>query len=223
LKSKPGKPWWEKWDRAAPSFDLMNAAVELRFGAAKRKCFTRASGRTLLAAVGTGLDLCYFPEGIDLVAIDISEKMIEKAAEKTGDVRGTVRLVRADVQLLGFADGVFDTAATSCTFCSVPDPVMGLREIFRVLRPGGKLLMFEHVRSDIFWMGPMLDLVTPLTRRFGPDLNRRTRENIIRAGFRLSREENVYLDMVKLFEAEKPFPSGNRAGGAGSDQDESGG
>jgi ubiquinone/menaquinone biosynthesis C-methylase UbiE len=204
LKTETEKPWWEKWDQAAASFDMMNAAVELRFGAAKRECFSRASGRTLLAAVGTGLDLPYFPEGLDLVGIDISEKMLEKAAGKTGAVKSRVRLVRADVQRLGFADSSFDTAATSCTFCSVPDPVRGLREILRVLKPGGKLLMFEHVRSEIFWMGPMLDLLTLLTRRFGPDLNRRTRENVVRAGFRLIREVNVYLDMVKLFEAEKP-------------------
>jgi hypothetical protein len=65
--------------------------------------------------------------------------------------------------------------------------------------------MFEHVRSDIFWMGPMMDALTCLTRRFGPDLNRRTRENIRKAGFRLTREINVYLDMVKLFEAVNPL------------------
>jgi ubiquinone/menaquinone biosynthesis C-methylase UbiE len=105
--------------------------------------------------------------------------------------------------MLGFADNSFDSVVTSCTFCSVPDPVLGLKELRRVIKPGGKLLMFEHVRSDIFWMGPMMDLLTRLSRRFGPDLNRRTGENIVKAGFKLTREVNIYLDMVKLFEGVK--------------------
>ena len=204
LKNKTEKPWWRKWDQAAATFDRSNTAVELRFGKKKREWFSRSSGRTLLAAIGTGLDLPYFPGGVDLVGIDISEKMLSKAAEKIGGREGRAGLVRTDIQLLGFSDEVFDTVVTSCTFCSVPDPVTGLKELFRVLRPGGRLLMFEHVRSDIFWMGPMMDLLTRMTRRFGPDLNRRTRDNVLRAGFRLTREMNLFLDMVKLFEAEKP-------------------
>ena len=198
------KNWWIKWDNAARTFDLMNRGIELRYGEKKREWFSRSYGRTLLVAVGTGLDLEYFRSGQQVVAIDISEKMLEKAQEKEASCKAAVELVRADVQMLGFSDSSFDSAVTSCTFCSVPDPVQGLKEIRRVMKPGGALLMFEHVRSDIFWMGPMMDLMTGLSRKFGPDLNRRTRENIRKAGFRLTREVNVYLDMVKLFEAVKP-------------------
>lgn len=196
--------WWDKWDNAARTFDLMNRGIELRYGEKKREWFSRASGRTLLVAAGTGLDFEYFPPGQQVIGIDISGKMLEKAREKQRTCAASVELIRADVQLLGFADHSFDSAVTSCTFCSVPDPVKGLREIRRVLKPGGTLLMFEHVRSDIFWMGPMMDLLTRVTRRFGPDLNRRTRDNIRKAGFVLKREMNVYLDMVKLFEARNP-------------------
>lgn len=198
------KNWWSKWDNASRTFDFMNRGIERRFGVKKREWFSRASGRTLLVAVGTGLDLEYFPSGLKVVGIDISEKMIAKAQEKQKHCEADVDIVRADVQILGFADSTFDTAVTSCTFCSVPDPVKGLREIRRVMKPGGRLLMFEHVRSNIFWMGPMMDILTRVTRRFGPDLNRRTGENIRRAGFVLTREINVYLDMVKLFEAVNP-------------------
>jgi ubiquinone/menaquinone biosynthesis C-methylase UbiE len=197
--------WWIKWDNAARTFDLMNRGIELRYGEKKQEWFSRSYGRTLLVAVGTGLDLQYFPSGQKVVGIDISSKMLSKAKEKTGNCTAAVEFVRADVQMLGFADSSFDSAVTSCTFCSVPDPVQGLKEIRRVMKPGGTLLMFEHVRSDIFWMGPMMDVLTRLSRKFGPDLNRRTRENISRAGFRLTREMNVYLDMVKLFEAVKPI------------------
>ena len=77
-----------------------------------------------------------------------------------------------DVCRLDFPAASFDTVATACTFCSVPRPVAGLRELHRVLKPGGRILMFEHVRSAIGPLGIMMDLLTPLSRRFGPDLNR---------------------------------------------------
>ncbi len=205
MENSTQKKWWDKWDNAAKSFDFMNGGVERRYGEEKREWFSRSTGRTLLVAVGTGLDLQYFPPVQKIVGIDISEKMLEKAKMKLNNGRAEVELVRADVQKLGFADNSFDSVVSSCTFCSVPDPVMGLKELYRVLKPGGKLLMFEHVRSDIFWMGPMMDIMTIASRKFGPDLNRRTRENVVRAGFQLTREVNIYLDMVKLFEAVKPL------------------
>ncbi|MBE9503793.1 MAG: class I SAM-dependent methyltransferase [Proteobacteria bacterium] len=194
--------WWDKWDKAAAGFDFINGGVELRFGEEKAEWFSQATGTTLLVAIGTGLDIPYFKDDQHIIGLDISMKMLEKArAKEVGHKR--VDLVRADVQELGFADNSIDTVVTSCTFCSVPDPVLGLKELRRVLKPGGRLLMFEHVRSDIFWMGPMMDLLTKVSRRFGPDLNRRTKENVLKAGFKLTREVNLYLDMVKLFEAIK--------------------
>lgn len=201
--SEREEKWWKKWDDAARSFDFLNTGIELRYGKYKHDWFSLAVGRTLLVAVGTGLDLQYFQPGDNVIGVDISWKMLEKAKGKPEMTTLNIKLVRADVQVLGFADDVFDTVVTSCTFCSVPDPVRGLCEIKRVLKPGGKILMFEHVRSNIFWMGPMMDLMTHITRKFGPDLNRKTGENIIKAGFKLTREINVYLDMIKLFEAVK--------------------
>ncbi len=205
LKTDTEARWWDMWDNAAKSFDLMNSGIELRYGEIKHEWFSRSEGRTLLVAVGTGLDLQYFPSGQKVVGIDISLKMLEKAKQKLSSDSSGTELVRADVQELGFSDSSFDTVVTSCTFCSVPDPVLGLKELLRVIKPGGKLLMFEHVRSSIFWMGPMMDIMTLLSRRVGPDFNRRTKGNIIRSGFKLTREVNVYLDMVKLFEAVKPL------------------
>jgi len=104
---------------------------------------------------------------------------------------------------LDFPDGHFDTVVTSCTFCSVPDPIKGLKEVRRVLKDDGTMLMFEHVRPANLYLGFVMDLMNPLIQKFGPDINRRTADNVRSAGFRLTREYNVYLDMVKLFEAVK--------------------
>jgi len=203
LTDKANTRWWDKWDNAAKSFDLMNSGVELRFGDRKREWFERADGQILLVAVGTGLDLQYFAPDQMVTGIDISSKMLEKAQEKL-NAGSNHHLVRADAQMLGFADNSFDSVVTSCTFCSVPEPVRGLKELKRVLKPGGNLLMFEHVRSNIFWMGPMMDLMSLVSRKFGPELNRNTKGNVIKAGFKLTREINIYLDMVKLYEAVNP-------------------
>lgn len=129
--------------------------------------------------------------------------MIEKAQVKAADFSGKSQLVCMDAQRLAFADNTFDTALTVCTFCSVPNPVQGLKELYRILKPGGQLLMFEHVRSKIGPFALFLDFMTFLTRKFGPDLNRDTVGNVLQAGFRLRREENVYLDIVKIIEAAK--------------------
>ncbi len=205
MTSNTDTKWWNKWDNAAKTFDIMNSGIEVRYGETKREWFSRSAGLTLLVAVGTGLDLQYFPSEQKVVGVDISSKMLEKAKGKLNVNTSNIGLVRADVQMLGFADNSFDSVVTSCTFCSVPDPVSGLEELKRVMKPGGKLLMFEHVRSNIFWMGPMMDLLTYVSRKVGPDLNRKTKENVIQAGFKLKQEINIYLDMVKLFEAIKPL------------------
>lgn len=193
----------ERWDWLSRIYDFMTWAQDRRQGGEKRRLFAKIQGKTLLVAVGTGNDLKYLPSGCDVVAMDISSRMIARARTKAIPEGCTASLIQMDAQRLAFADHSFETVLTVCTFCSIPNPLEGLKELHRVLKPGGRLLMFEHVRSKIGPFALFLDFMTFLTRKVGPDLNRDTVGNLRETGFHLEREENVYLDILKAIEATK--------------------
>lgn len=195
-----------KWDFASHLFDWTTWGEERRFGGAKQRTFAKMTGRCLMVAAGTGNDFRHFPAGLTITAIDISPAMLERARLKAAAYKGVLELRVADVQALEFPDETFDTTVTSCTFCSVPDPLRGLRELYRCLKPGGQLLMFEHMRSRVGPIALLQDLMTPITSRFGPDMNRDTVSNVLRAGFELRWEENIYIDVVKAIDARRPRP-----------------
>jgi ubiquinone/menaquinone biosynthesis C-methylase UbiE len=190
-----------EWDAASRTLDILSFAEDRRIGPYKRSLFAKMRGATLMVAAGTGNDFKFFPPNMHVISIDISRKMLERAARKAAAYSGTVELRKMDVCNLEFPDSSFDTIATAFTFCSVPKPVIGLRELRRVLKPDGRLIMIEHVRSAIGPLGIFMDFMTPLTSRIGPSLNRDTVGNVQKAGFRLRRVENVYLDVVKIIEA----------------------
>ena len=194
-----------KWDRAARSFDMMNAlGPEKRWGPAKRELFARMRGDILFIAIGTGLDIQFFPPGQHITGGDISTGMLAKAEPRAAAYPGTLELRRLDAQELELPDASFDQVFTSCTFCSVPRPVDGLRQLLRVLKPGGELHMFEHTGSKVVPFRQMMDWMTPLTRMLGPDMNRATVANVRAAGFAVERVRNVYLDIVKTIHARRP-------------------
>ncbi len=197
----------EKWDRISKTFDLMSRyGPELRWRPDKQRLFAnmRADARILFVALGTGLDIPCFPPQRRITAIDISPQMVARAGPRLGAYDGEIEACVADVNELEYPDEHFDQVFTSCTFCSVPDPVAGLQELRRVLRAGGDLYMFEHTGSRWFPFNVMMDLMTPLTSRVGPDMNRRTVDNVRRAGFELKGVYNVFLDVVKTIHAVKP-------------------
>ena len=194
-----------KWDRLAPRFDTMaSKGAEARWQPFKQKLFSEMDGKILFLALGTGLDIPFFPTGKDITAIDISPKMLEMAQDRLAEYDGTINAQVMDVHDMPFEAGSFDQVVTSCTFCSVPDPVAGLKALHKVLKPEGKLFMFEHTGSRFFPFRPMMNFMTLLTRRIGPDMNRPTVNNVKAAGFHVTEVNNVYLDVVKTIKAYKP-------------------
>lgn len=194
-----------KWDKAAKSFDFMNAkGPEKRWGPVKRELFSHMEGQVLFLALGTGLDVPLFPAGRSVTAIDISPAMVTQAAPRVAAYAGEIDVQVMDVHEMSFADNSFDQVFTSCTFCSVPDPIAGLTALRRVLKPGGELFMFEHTGSRWFPFSLMMNLMTPLSSRVGPDMNRDTVSNVRRAGYSVEAVNHVFLDVVKTIHATNP-------------------
>lgn len=194
-----------KWDKAAPTFDIMaGRGAENRWQPFKKELFSRMDGNILFLALGTGLDIPTFPSGKIITALDISPKMLEVAQPRIAAYDGEISARVMDVHEMDFEDDSFDQVFTSCTFCSVPQPVEGLRQLKRVLKPGGELLMFEHTGSSYYPFKFMMNMMTLLTRRIGPDMNRTTVANVQAAGFQLQEVNNLFLDVVKTIRATKP-------------------
>ena len=194
-----------KWDAQAPAYDLMNAfGPERRWAPWKRELFAAMSGKALFVGLGTGLDIQFFPPGRDIVAIDISAAMLARARPRAARYAGKIALVEMDVHDLGFREATFDQAFTSCTFCSVPDPVGGLKALRRVLKAGAELRMFEHTGSRYFPFSLLLRVMSPLAGKLGPELDRDTVANVRRAGFVVTEVKHVFLDVVKTIRAVAP-------------------
>lgn len=197
----------DKWDRASRSFDLMSAyGPEWRWKPAKQRMFAmmKPDAKILFLALGTGLDIGCFPPGRDITAIDISPKMVEKAGARVDAYDGDLRAQVMDVHDMEFADGTFDQVFTSCTFCSVPNPVEGLKSLYRVLKPGGELHMFEHTGSRLFPFNVMMHVMNPMSSKFGPEIIRDTVANVRAAGYELTEVNHVFLDTVKTIHAVRP-------------------
>lgn len=173
-----------RYDRQAGLFDFMEAPVEfLAFRSLRKRLWSEVGGERLLEiGVGTGKNLSYHPEGSRSVAIDLSPRMLERAARRAERSGRDVDLILADAQRLPFRDDVFDAAAATFVFCSVPDPVLGLCEVNRVVREDGRIHLLEHVRAGSSIIGRIMDLLNPMAVRLsGANINRDTVSNVARA------------------------------------------
>jgi|Deesub1362B_J571_1020462.scaffolds.fasta_scaffold10277_2 ubiquinone/menaquinone biosynthesis C-methylase UbiE len=187
-----------RYNRISLLFDVLEKPME-GFSARWREEITaEVYGKVLEVGVGTGRNIPYYPPDVEIVAIDFSPKMLEKAIAKYGDSYKNVTFLEMDVQNLDFPDNTFDCVLTSCVFCSVPFPVQGLKEIRRVCKPGGKVVMLEHVRSNRRLLGPLMDLLNPIPLYlYGANINRDTVGNLRKAGFTRMEITDLWMDIFK--------------------------
>ncbi len=196
----------QKYDRAAAHYDRMESCIEtLFFRRFRRLAVACARGDTLEAGVGTGKNIPYYPSDLKVTAIDFSPGMMRKAAQKKERLgAGNIRLLEMDVERLAFPDNTFDTSISTFVFCTVPNPLLGLAELHRVLKPGGKAMFLEHMKSSNSLINLFLYVMNLFTQRLlGTSMIRETRKSIAAAGFEILQVHNLVLDVVRLIVAEK--------------------
>jgi len=198
-----------RYDSQASLYDLREAPMELFIGRWRRRLWQQVppGSRVLEVGVGTGKNMRWYPAGVSVVAVDFSPKMLARGTRRARRHHIDVQLALMDAQALALADASFDIVVTTCVFCSVPDPVLGLEEVRRVLRPEGRVLMLEHVRSRLPVLGRIMDWLNPVSVRLqGVNINRDTVANVAQAGFAVRRADNLLLDVFKLIDGAPAAP-----------------
>lgn len=194
----------KRYNRIAFIYDLMEAPLEfLRLASWRNKLRSCIIGNHALEiGVGTGKNLPYYPPGVKISAIDFSHRMLSRARTKALKNNLEVEFLEMDAQQLAFPDDFFDTVFASFVFCSVPDPVMGLKELRRVCKPDGRLVLLEHMRPGNPVLGFIFDLLNPLVVRImGANINRMTIDNIKSAGWQIKIDQKLSSDIVRWIEA----------------------
>ena len=135
------------YDRVARFYDLYDTPMDWLGGARRRRrVLSQAQGRVLEVGIGTGRNTEHYPAGVRVTGIDLSGAMLGRARQRIERSGVVDSLVQGDAQRLPYPDATFDTVTATCVFCSVADPVAGLREVRRVVKPAGQVLLLEHVR-----------------------------------------------------------------------------
>ncbi|KXS42903.1 class I SAM-dependent methyltransferase [Halanaerobium sp.] len=207
----------KRYDRIAPVYDSLEVLMEKgKMGSWRQNLWQKVSRKIdqselnrseiklLEAGVGSGKNIEYYPSQIEIFAIDFSPKMLKEAEKKAKQYNKEVNLLEMDIQNLDFKDNYFDLIVTSCVFCSVPDPVKGLKELKRVLKEVGRIIMLEHMRSQNELVGKFMDWFNWVSLyTWGANINRKTVENIEKAGLELVEVNDLMSDIVKEIELKK--------------------
>jgi len=183
----------EAWAKEAASYDKRVGFFERRiFGREHRPwACSRASGKTLEVAVGTGLNLPLYPAEVELVGLDLSPEMLAIARKRAAELNRSIDLREGDAHALPFEDGTFDTAVCTYSLCNIPDARLAVREMKRVLRAGGRLILVDHIRSSnkpLFWFQKAVEL---LSSRQGERFTRRPLEHVEAEGFHVLERDRL--------------------------------
>ena len=193
------------WDRQAQGYDReMGFYEKILFKGARAWACSRAQGEVLEIAVGTGRNLGFYPPDTRLTGIELSPKMLAIAEERRKRLMPAADFRLGDAQELEFADASFDTVLCTFSLCSIPDDASAVREIKRVLRPGGTLVEVEHVRSPSRIVATIQRLLEPFARRQGDSLTREPLDHLRHEGFEIEILERAKLGVVERAIARKP-------------------
>ncbi len=168
----------------------------------RKKLISQAKGKVLEIGIGTGRNLPYYSRGCEIIGVDLSEKMLEKARTFVLNLGLSVTLLTMDVENLAFKDNAFDTVLCTLSLCTVPNPIQALYEMKRVCKSEGKILLLEHVRSHNSFIGKIQDWLTPLiVRKIGCHLNRDTLGNVKKAGLHIDYLESHLTGTIEIIHA----------------------
>lgn len=199
------------YDTRAKSYDrTVGIGERLLLGDYRRAFAAELRGDVLEIAIGSGLNLPFYPPAVNrVVGIDLSHGMLVEARSRAHHLGRGVALAQMEAGRLALPDRSFDTVAVSLALCTVPDPVETLQEMARVCRPGGRVVLLEHVRSPILPIALLQRLLTPLQERaLGCHLTRETVETVRRAGFVIELERRRVFGVVRLVVARPPLRPG---------------
>jgi ubiquinone/menaquinone biosynthesis C-methylase UbiE len=196
------------WGRVAPVYDVLMAPLEALWVRGWRRRVWRAAperGPGLEVGAGTGANLPCHPAGARVMMTDVSWRMLRRARERARrEGNGDVAFIVADARRLPFRDGTFAWAVATLVFCEVPEPIAGLRAMAAAVRPGGPILLLEHVRPGGI-LGRLAELVTRVTGPlWGEHWDRRTVDNARAAGLADVRAEPLLGSTVLLIRGTAP-------------------
>lgn len=191
-----------KYDNIAGIYGVVDLLIP---DAWRRRATSFAYDRVLEVGVGTGLNLPYYSDHCqEIIGIDVSSRMLDRAREKAAQCKTPVKLEVMDVQDLRLPSGSFDCLVATFVFCTVPDPIKGLKECYRVLRPGGRLILLEHMGSDKKVLRRLMNWLNPIAvMLLGDHINRNTADLVTGARFGTQIMEYLLWDIVRVIVAER--------------------
>lgn len=192
------------WNAMAPSYDKQISFFErIQFGGGREWVCSRASGATLEVAIGTGRNLPFYPKGVRVTGIDLSPGMLAIARQRAADLGIEADLSEGNAEALPFADHRFDTAVCVLSLCTIPNHAKAIAEMARVLKPGGKLLLLDHIGSRYWPVWAVQRLLEVFTARNGEYMTRRPLPMLAEAGFEVTESEQLKWGSVERVAAVK--------------------
>jgi ubiquinone/menaquinone biosynthesis C-methylase UbiE len=194
------------WDKHARNYDKQIAFWERRlFGDGRQWVCAQAEGDVLEVAIGTGRNLPHYPAGIRLTGIEFSPAMLELARRQADRLGLKVDLRLGDAQALELPDASFDTVVCTLSLSTIPDERQAVAEMQRVLRPGGRLLLLDHVAAAPQWVRAIQWLLERVTIPLGEEhMRRRPLHQVQAEGFQIEQRERAKLGIVERLAARKP-------------------